>query len=196
MKRLLVSCVVNLLVPVAGYFLVRPHVSSDTLALGLVLAVPVVRTLWVAVARRRIDPVGVLAVAGFGAAVLLSLFLGGDSLPIKFNEAMVTGVLGLACLVSAALRKPLHLMVVNSRGRQEASPETVRTSMVVTTVMGVTCLGHAAVHVVFALTLSTGDFLIWSRLAGWAVILLGGAVVYWYLHGKKPTTATDAPGRR
>ncbi|GHH88429.1 hypothetical protein GCM10018793_68070 [Streptomyces sulfonofaciens] len=196
LKKLLISCLINLIVPIGGYFVVRPQVSGDTLALGIVLAIPVLRTLWVAIAKRRMDPVGVLAVVGFGAAVLLSLFMGGDSLPIKFNEAMITGVLGLACLVSVAFKKPLHLMLVNAGGKQQQQqipPEAVRTSLIITTLIGITCLAHAAVHVVFALTMSTGDFLIWSRTVGWAVILLGGGVVYWYVHGKQKSPAASEP---
>jgi hypothetical protein len=194
LKKLLLSCLINLIVPIGGYFLIRPQVDNDTLALGIVLAIPVVRTLWVAVAKRRMDPVGVLAVVGFGAAVLLSLVMGGSSTPIKFNEAMITGVLGAACLVSVLFGKPLHLMLVGGKQQGPVTPETARTSLIITVLIGITLLAHATVHVVFALTMSTGDFLIWSRAVGWAVILLGGGIVYWYVHGKQAKKPAAADG--
>lgn len=196
-RQLVSSLVVNLVVPVVGYFLLRPHVSGDTLALGLVAAIPVVRTLAVLVWRRRVDLIGVLAAIGLALAVLISLFSGGGSLPIKFNEAMLTGVLGAACLISVAVGKPLHMLLMKPPAGQPLPPQALQTSRFVTLVMGVTFLLHATVHVVFALTLSTGSFLIASRVVGWIVILLGGGVVYLYVQGKKKRRATvgrDAAG--
>jgi hypothetical protein len=39
------------LVPLVAYFLVRPHVGSDTVALGIVWLIPVVKTLVSSLAR-------------------------------------------------------------------------------------------------------------------------------------------------
>jgi hypothetical protein len=188
LRKLVPSLAVNLVVPVVGYFLLRPHLPNDTVALALVGAIPVLRTVGVLIWRRRVDPIGVLAAVGFGLAVVLSLLWGGDSLPIKFNEAMLTGTLGLACLISAAFKKPLHLLLVgymNRGANKQLSPEAARTSLIVTVLIGVTFLLHATSHVILALTLPTGTFLITSRIVGWTIILIGGAVVYWYVHGKK-----------
>jgi len=128
---------------------------------------------------------GALAAVMLGLAVAVSLLGGGGSLPLKFSEAMLTGVLGVACLVSVAIGKPLHMLVVKGRTNQPLPATAVHTSRVITLIMGVAFLLHAAVHVVFALTLSTGSFLIVSRLVGWAVILVGGGVVYLYVRGRK-----------
>ncbi|WP_255955330.1 VC0807 family protein [Streptomyces odontomachi] len=197
LKKLLLSCLINLIVPIGGYFAIHPFVSNDTLALGIVLAIPVLRTLYVMMFKHRVDPIGVLAVVGFGAAVILSLFYGGSSTPIKFNEAMITGIIGIACFVSIGMGKPLHLMMVTAGGKklEDLPPKAITVSRTVTALIGITCLAHAAVHVVFALTMSTGDFLIYSRTVGWGVILLGGAVVYWYVHGKRtPEDQAQAAG--
>lgn len=184
-RRLVASVLVNLLVPVVGYFLLRRYVTSDALALGLVAAIPVVRTLGVLMWRRRVDPIGVLAAIGLGVAVVVSLLSGGSALPLKFSEAMLTGVLGVACLVSVAVGKPLHLLFAKRGASRPLPPQAVHTSRVVTLVMGVAFLLHATVHVVFALTLPTGEYLIASRLVGWAVILSGGGVVYCYVRVTK-----------
>ncbi len=184
-RQLAPSLVINFLLPVVGYFLLRPHVSSDTLALGLVLAIPVVRTLFVLIVRRRVDPIGVVAAVVLGLSVAVSLFSGGGSLPLKSSEAIFSGVLGLACLVSVAIGRPLHLLVVKGRIKEPLPPTAVHTSRVVTLIMGGAFLLHSAVHMVFALTLSTGSFLIVSRLVGYAVIAVGLSVVYWYMRVKK-----------
>ncbi|HZV25772.1 MAG TPA: hypothetical protein VFG00_05735 [Acidothermaceae bacterium] len=58
------SLAINTVAPLVLYQVIRPHVRSDAVALAIAATVPVIwillRLLW----RRRLDPIGVLAVAG------------------------------------------------------------------------------------------------------------------------------------
>jgi hypothetical protein len=136
--------------------------------------------------------------------VAASLVWGGSSLPLKLHEAVLTGTVGLACLISAALGKPLHLVLVNlfarqgktgERTRDDAKPRPSGGSAVVTLMIGTTFLVHAIVHVVLALTLPTSTFLVASRVVGWAIFGLGAALLVWYVHGRKSDrpAASDSP---
>ena len=183
--ELVSSLVINMLAPVGGYFLLRPHVSSDTIALAVVTAIPVLRTLGVLIWRRKVDWIGILAAVGLGMGIAVSLFTGGGSLPLKFNEAMVTGVLGLACLVSVAVGKPLHGLMMKSTVKQPLPPQMAVMSRNITLLMGVTFLVHCATQITFALTLPTGQFLIVSRVVGWSVLLVGAGAVYLYVKRRR-----------
>src|ERR671936_715848 len=90
LRKLLPSLLINLIVPIVGYLVLRPYVPNDTVALAIVGAIPVLRTAIVLIWRRRIDPIGVLAGSGFLLAVAASLVGGGSSLPLKLHEAVLT----------------------------------------------------------------------------------------------------------
>jgi predicted permease len=77
----LASLVINFVVPLFAYYLIHPHVRSSALALALAGAIPVAYTLVMLAVRRRLDPVGVVSVAGFGIGVLVSWASGGNALP-------------------------------------------------------------------------------------------------------------------
>ncbi|NUR26969.1 MAG: hypothetical protein HOV83_14190 [Catenulispora sp.] len=178
LRPLLVSLAVNAVLPLIAFLLIRPHVGSDALALALGGAIAAGRTLFVFARRRRVDVIGLVAVTAFALSVLASLAFSGSSLPLKLDMALLIGPLGLACLVSVAVGRPLHDVVMRIRRMPKANR---RHSSIVTAIVGCTLVVHTLVHVVLALTLPTAVFLAASRLAGWGIIAVGAAALAIYL---------------
>lgn len=184
---LLVRLVVNGAVPVLAYVLLRPHVHSDVTALVVGAAIPLAFTAGVFAWHRRLDPAGVIAVVCFGIGLLVVAATGGNELAFKLREDIWTGPLGLACLVSAAVRRPVLLLVLQFLGRRNADiaerirrPGARRICAVSTVTIGLILLVHAVTMIIFALTTSTAVYLAVSRPVGW-VIVGGGlaALVAW-----------------
>lgn len=194
---LLLRLVVNLAAPVVTYVLLRPHVHSDLTALIIGAAIPIVYTLVVLALRRRVDPVGVFAIVCFVFGLLLVVATGGNEFVFKVREDIWTGVVGLACLISIAVRRPLFLValrLVARRNDQVAQrirrPGIDRISTVTTAAVGAILLVHAGVIIVLALTTSTTTYLAISRPIGLAILGAGLAALVWWIARVRARTMT------
>ena len=187
-RRLLVlSLLLNAGLPLAGYALIRSHVDSEVTALAIAMAVPVAVTLGGFAVRRRLDPVGAVAVLAFGIALIVFALSGGNPLVLKLQEAVVTGPLGVVFLVSVAIGRPVHLLIFRVLARRDPARAAGlddrrrhHTATVVTTLLGTTLVLHALVLLVLALSLPTGTYLAVSRPVGLAVVAVGVGVLLWY----------------
>lgn len=173
-KSLLPRLATRIVIPLVGYTVLRPYVGSDAIALAIAAAVPTLWTIGTLVVRRRIDPIGLLSTVGFGVSLLLLWLGGGSSLAVKLGEPIVTGVLGIACLVSVAVGMPLYALILRRTGRPVVAARQL------TAIVGTILFVHAAVVVVLAMTLSTTEFLAIGRLIGWAVLGVGVAGLFAY----------------
>jgi hypothetical protein len=197
------------LVPLALYFLARPRLHSDAAALALAAAVPAAAGAAIAARRRQVRPLGVLAVVGLGAALAATVLTGGSSLPLKLERPVATGAIGLALLASVAVRRPLLLSVLRllARGddarrtqleRAAANPATRRALTIISAVLGAGFLVEAAATAIAALTLSTGAYLVVSRLIRLGVIGTAMAVAVIIAARRRRQRASDhatAPDR-
>lgn len=186
-RRLLPSLLLNAGLPLVGYTLIRSHVDSDVTALAIAMAVPVVGTLGGFAVRRRLDPVGAVAVVAFGIALIVLALSGGNPLVLKLQEAVVTGPLGVVLLVSVAIGRPAHLLIFRVLARRDPARAAGlddrrrhHTATVVTTLLGTTLVLHALVLLLLALSLPTGTYLAASRPAGLAIVAVGVAALLWY----------------
>ena len=169
----------------------RRHVGSDAEALAIGCAIPAAWVLVRLVITRRVEWLAAVFVAVFAVTVVVSLLSGGSALPFKLRYWVVTGLAGLACVISVIARRPLPLLLAHrplhdaERARKiEAAfndPDRRHRLTVVTSVAGIALLLDAAVRAMLAVTLSTAMFLVASRVASWAVIGTGLAVVAIYL---------------
>src|SRR3954454_11038978 len=92
LRRFLPSIVLNAVVPVVVYLLVRPYFADDVTALIIAGAIPLGVTLVGFVLHRKLDIVGLISVAGFVVAVAAQLFTGGgDGLIVKVQGVIITG---------------------------------------------------------------------------------------------------------
>jgi hypothetical protein len=156
----------SVLLPVVAYAIFR-----DTLGLAVAGAVPVGYGIVLAVWRRRVDWLAVVASIAFAIACVAAA-LTGSALPLKVHEAVVTGALGLVLLAAVAVRRPVPLARLLKTPAADDS--------VLGVLVGGFLLLHALIHVVLALTLPTGEFVVVSRVVGWSLIGAGvaGLIIY------------------
>lgn len=199
----LTSLVINFVVPLLAYYLIHPRVSSSALALALAGGIPVAWTVGTLVIRRRLDPIGVVSVVSFGIGVLISWASGGSALALELQDPELTGPIGIAFLISVAIGKPLHPIILRWLGRSNphytdvASRTQGKTSIVTTTVLGLTLLGHAIAVAVLALTQTTSTFVALQHPVGLPIVVVGIGSLYLYHHrrqtGQHATTEDAQP---
>lgn len=196
-----ISLVINAVVPVLAYLLIRPHLHSDTIALVIAAGIPVSYTAVILLWRRRLDPIGVIAIAGFGFGLLLLVATGGNELAFKLREDIWTGPAGLACLISVAVRRPLLPLVLRLAARRNPdiaerlhAPGADRIATVSTGVIGVILVIHALVLIVLALTASTATYLALSRPISWAIVGGGLAGLVWWIRRQRRRGADRGTG--
>lgn len=194
--------VINAALPVVVYLLLRPHLRSDLTALIIAAAIPAGYTAAVLVWRRRLDPVGVVAIVGFATGLLLVVATGGSELVFKLREDIWTGPLGLACLISAAIHRPLLLAALRLVARRNAQvaerirqPGVRRITTVSTVVIGALLAVHAVVLVVLAVSTSTSTFLAVSRPVSWLIIGSGLAGLVVWIRRERGAGPASPSGR-
>lgn len=179
---------------IAAYFVFRAVLHSDGYALAISTAIALVWTL--GRQGRNPHPVALAAAVVFGVAALVSLASGGSALPLKLRRGLITGPLGVACLVSVAIRRPLlpPLLGLVARGLPRAisvrigelrASLTGRTALVLTAIVGLTLLADAAVQVTLALAVSTTVFVSTDGLARLAVAAVGVGACALYLRSQR-----------
>jgi hypothetical protein len=173
----------GIVVPVAAYVVLRHALHSETLALAITETIPVAWVLAIGFSKRRVDPIALVAAIVLGVALVVSVAMGGSALPLKLRCAVVTGSLGIACMASLAVRRPLLPAAIAVLAR--AWPRSRRLTgflgdgparqraFTLTAIIGITLLGDAAAQVTLALSVSTTTFVGISRLARTAIFALG-----------------------
>ncbi len=196
--------VAAVLIPVATYVILSHVLHSDLVALAITEAIPIAWVLVIGLRKRRVEPIALAAAIVLAAAVLVSIASGGSVLPLKLRRAMITGPLGLACLGSVLVRRPLLPAVMDrlvGAWPQAARVTRIlgasapgRQALVLTAIVGVTLLADATAQVTLALSVSTAAFLGASRLARTAVFALGLGVCGLYLRSvPAPRPSEETP---
>jgi hypothetical protein len=183
----LASLAINIVAPLLAYHLIRRHTDSSAMALAWSGAIPVVYTLAILAARRKLSALGVVSVALFGAGVLISWVSGGSTLAMNLQDPALFGLAGIACLVSIAVGHPLHQVILRAMGRSNPRytqtadrAAATGTSMVSTAIIGVAFLGHAVAVTILALTQTTSTFLALQNPVGLPFLGLGAAGLFIY----------------
>ena len=195
----LASLIINFVVPFLAYYLIHARVASSALALALAGAIPVAYTLVVLAVRRRLDPLGVVSVVTFGLGVLVSWASGGSALALELQDPALTGLIGIACLVSVVIGRPLHPVILrllgrgNARYTEIASRTQTKTSMVTTAIIGLTLTARAAAITVLALTQPAGTFVALQHPVGLPILGLGFASLFFYRHRLEARQAAATP---
>jgi lysylphosphatidylglycerol synthetase-like protein (DUF2156 family) len=173
LRNVVVSVLINAVAPLVLYDQLQPRVGSTTTTLIAAAGIPLLWTVGRLAARRRLDPIGLLSLAGFALGILLVLLTGGNPLVFKIREAILTGIIGLVGLGSIAVRHPIGLLVL--RRSQTAAPEAAlrHAALWITAIAGVTLVVHAAVIITLAAVLSTGTFIAVHQLVGLGILALG-----------------------
>ncbi|HWD04913.1 MAG TPA: VC0807 family protein [Amycolatopsis sp.] len=180
--ELLRSVLPNVVLPLAVYLLLKPVVDNEVAVLAISAAIPLLVTVGVFAIRRRVDPIGVVAVVGFVVMLTVFWLTGGNELVLKLQEAVFTGPVGLVVLGSALIGKPLLLVVHRFTGHDPAAlaPQQRKALTVLTAMIGAGLAVHAGVLLALALSMSTTTFVAVGRPIGWAVIAVGALAVFAY----------------
>jgi hypothetical protein len=177
--------------PLLVYFASRPYVANDTVALAAAWFVPLTWTLGASIWRRRLDLLGLAGAFVYGVALSVSIFFGTGALPLKLHRAVIAGAVGVACLISVAIGRPLFLLLAQRSARLAAGAlphagaaiahsRTATTLKFLTLIIGIACLANAALQTTLALMLSTAQFLIATTAIHAAAVIgiISGVALY------------------
>ena len=191
--RLVLELAINFAAPVLIYDQLHAR-WGDVPALLASSAPPVLWSIAGFLRDRRIDALSVLSIVGIALSVL-AFFGGGSAQVLQLREKMVTLLIGLAFLGSAAIGKPLIYPLARATVSRESAealaafearrdhPMLRRTMMVMTLAWGFGLLADFAISVVLIYRLSITRYLIVSPILGYATF--GGLTLWtvWYRHG-------------
>lgn len=163
------SLVMSLLVPVILAVLFRWVFANDAAIIAVAGIFPLIWVLAVYIRRRRVDWIGVIVVICFGAALAASPFAYGSGLPLKIYHPAVTGAVGIIFLVSAAVRRPMLWLFIQSynisgpdRVERLSNPEVKKKLSSRTVLVGLIFVAEAIVHTVLAIALPVDTYLEFS----------------------------------
>lgn len=160
------------ILPVAVYAMIRPHLSSDAEGLVIIMAFPLAEIAFGSARTRRIEPVGIISLAGIVLGIATALALDGNPLLLEIRTSPITVTFGAGCLLSLTVtRRPAmwHLArafaTEGDKHLQDAfdplwdRPGLPGRFKLVTAIWGLVLLAEAATQLRLALTLPTGTFL-------------------------------------
>lgn len=208
-KRLLIGLelAANLFLPWLAYRLVEPT-YGEFAALVASSVPPLLWSLGELIIHRRIDALSLIVLAG----IVLSLFgmaLGGDARLLLVRESLVSGLIGLAFLISLLLGRPLVFFLARATMLRQNGPEGASRFLdwsestiarkglaIMTLVWGLGLTTEAAMRTWLALSWTPEKFLAIAPPLGYAFTALLAGWTFWYtrkLRYKIRHTQTDAP---
>ena len=191
---------VNGVLPVLVYNLTDKQLGD----VGALLASSVPPILWSIaefVRRRRIDAIALLVLAGIVFS-LLAFLGGGGAKFLQLRENLVTGLIGMVFLISAAMRRPLIFYLARASMRRNAGPqlerfeslqerpEFKRTMMTMTLVWGFVLVGRTLISAVLVFVLTIPQYLVVHPIVGYAT--MGGVTLWTVLYVRARQRYGDA----
>ena len=188
--HLAVELGVNFALPLLVYDLAAPRWGD----VGGLLASSVPPILWSLAEfarRRRVDALSMLVIAGIVLS-LLAFFGGGSAKLLQLREHLVTALIGLVFLGSAAIGRPLIYQLARAGIARKAPHEVAafeakrdslrfrRVMLLMTLVWGFGLVGSAALACLFVMTLSVHDNLIVGPILGYSTMGGLGLWTVWY----------------
>jgi len=184
--HVLVEALVNFILPFVIYSYAEGP-FGDVRALLLSSAPPIAWSLIEFARHRRVDALSVLVVAGIVLS-LLAMIGGGGPKFLQLRENLVTGIIALVFLGSAAIGKPLVYQLARASMMRKSADEAQefaalqvhaafrRTMTVMTLVWGLGLLANVAVSVALVFALTIREYLIVGPIVGYATM---GALTLW-----------------
>lgn len=190
--RIAIELLVNFILP----FLIYNYAEAplgEVRALLLSSLPPILWSLVEFARHRRLDALSVLVLCGI-ALSLLAMLGGGGVRFLQLREKLVTAVIGLVFVGSAAIGKPLIFELARATMRRKSEDEARefeglqvhagfrRTMMVMTLVWGFGLLADVAVSVVLVFELSIREYLVVNPILGYGTM---GALSLWsFFYGR------------
>jgi hypothetical protein len=195
-KDLLPSLVFGAAVPIAVYFAVRPHVSTDAEGLIVAGSVSVAWILIQFVRNRHLDFVGAIVLFGFIIGVVSSTLLGGNAYMLKVRDAFFTALFGIACIVTIYTHERPALFYVGrylSAGNDPTKvaayndlhevPTARRVFRVLSVVWGIGLVLEASARMTLAEALHTGTYVAVSPFI--SAVTIGSLFVFTIVYTKR-----------
>ncbi|TDQ01369.1 VC0807 family protein [Labedaea rhizosphaerae] len=166
------ALVLDGVIPLAGYYLLRHYGMSMTMALALTSVVPALRVIWVAVRERSTEPLATAVLLVTVISIPIAL-IGGSPRLLLAKESIGTGPVGLWVIVSAlrgkgAMTEPYRAFLVRSARAADAWDRLVagnrrfqRSVRSISLVWGIALVVAFAVHLLLAMTLPI-DTAVWA----------------------------------
>jgi hypothetical protein len=187
-QRRTIRLLAGLLLPLLAFVVLVGSLANAAEALAIADAIPLLWVLAYGAWRRRIEPIGATAAGVFAVALLLTIASGGSPLPLELHRAVFPGLVGIACLISLAARRPLLSKFAQARPgatvETPSKPDTPgarRSLTTLTAIIGITLVADASAQVILALTVTTSTFGVVARIASYVIIATGLAVCALYL---------------
>ena len=189
LSSMLPNLLINAVVPFSVNMLARPHMSTIN-ALLLASSVPALYTLGGILWKKRIDAIGVLVVVGLLLTAAFALLFKSPQL-LLLQGAAVTGLFGVAMLVSLCFPKPILFYIVRSvlahNDPQRAAsfnadwafPQVRSLYRLLTLVWGSVTLASLLLLAVLVFTLPISLMLVLSPILNIAVIM---PAAHWSMH--------------
>ena len=181
---------VNFGLPLLVYDWIKPA-HGEVQALIASSLPPILWSVVEFIRARRVDALSMLVIAGIVLS-LLAFFGGGSARFLQMRERLVTVVIGLVFLGSAAIGRPLVYQLARAGLARKSAAELEsfealrensffrRTMMIMTLVWGFGLIADAALSLVFILTIPVRDYLIVGPILGNATMGALGLWTFWY----------------
>lgn len=183
---LVAELAVNFFAPWAVYQFSAPRLG-EVGALMASSAPPIVWSVVTFMRSRRIDAISAMVIAGIVLS-LLAYIGANDAKLLQLREKMVTGLIGLAFVGSAAMGKPLIYWLARAGVERQGAealadfesrkdiPLFRRTMTIMTLVWGFGLLADAGLGALLVGALSVSDYLLLGPLLGYGVT---AALILW-----------------
>jgi hypothetical protein len=184
------EAMINVVLPFAIYDYAKGRLG-DVNALLASSAPPIAWSVIEFTRKRRLDAFSLLIVAGI--ALSLVAFIGGGSARfLQLRENLVTGVIGLLFLGSAAIGKPLIYQLARATVQRKSASEAAafeslqdnvffrRTMMLMTLVWGLGLIAQTALACVLVFHMSIAEYLIVAPIVGYGSMAALALWTFWY----------------
>jgi hypothetical protein len=188
--RIAVEIVVNIALPWLVYSLLRARLG-DVGALLVSMLPPIVWSIVGFARTRRIDVLSIFILVSIALSLLA--FVGGGSVRfLQVRENLVTGVIGIAFLVSAAIGKPLIYELARANMRRTSPSSAVefeqlrdnvffkRTMRTMTLVWGGVLLAQTLLACGLVFVMSIQAYLLVNPILGYGTMGLLALWTWWY----------------
>ena len=188
---------------------------GDVGALIASSAPPIAWSLFEFARKRRVDAVSMLVLAGI-ALSLLAFIGGGGARFLQLREKLVTALIGLVFLGSAAIGRPLIYQLARAGMRRRSASEAAefearkddprlrRVMTIMTLVWGFGLVGEAAASAALVFQVSIGTYLLVSPVLGYGTMGALSLWTFWYARRQRrkgdarraaeALAAAEAPG--
>ena len=174
---------------------------GDVRALIASSAPPIAWSLFEFARKRRVDAVSMLVLAGI-ALSLLAFIGGGGARFLQLREKLVTALIGLVFLGSAAIGRPLIYQLARASMRRRSASEAAefearrddlrfrRVMTTMTLVWGFGLVGEAAASAALVFQMSIGTYLLVSPVLGYGT--MGGLSLWTFWYARRQRRKGDA----